>query len=96
MKAVLAAIALVAVSAAPALADDVIREQWIAGYCTMHADDPDCVALGYHWLSADPVEQAVDRRLNARFCEAYPGSARCVSPFGPPASHTHPDGWEGK
>lgn len=107
MKAFLAAIALVALSAAPAYAkmvchdepglgatpdsppvvnqvcvdNDVLRDQWIAGYCTMHADDQDCVALGYHWLSADPVDQAVDRRLNERFCAAHPSSVRCVSPF---------------
>jgi hypothetical protein len=92
MKAVLAAIALVALSAAPALADDVIRDQWIAGYCSYHPDDPDCAARGYHWTASDPVDQAVDRRLNERFCAGHPTLARCVSPFAPPPSHTHPDG----
>ena len=101
MKTVLAAIAVVAMLSAPALADDVIREQWIAGYWSYHPDDPDCAALGYHWLATDAVDQAVDRRLNERYCAAHPTLARCVSPFDQqvPPSHTHPDGFfkeEGK
>lgn len=58
-----------------------IQADWIRLYCGYHPGDPDCQALGYKWASADPVDQAVDRRLTEHFCAANPTLARCQSPF---------------
>jgi hypothetical protein len=57
------------------------QQQWIALYCSYHPADSNCAALGYRSTSADPIDQAVDRRLVDHFCAANPTLSRCISPF---------------
>jgi hypothetical protein len=60
---------------------EALDRGWITLYCTHHPSDPDCMALGYHYASSDPIDQRVDQRFVDHFCATQPNSSRCMSPF---------------